>query len=133
MLIGLLSDTHVRTPGFNAGLSSLTADELPAAVCEALQGVDLILHAGDIYTLPVLDELEAVAPVLAAEGDEVVVSSRPSDAIALAARTGSPLFVDPLVLEEAGVEIHDEDEEAEVERFRDFLENVTPEDFGTPG
>ncbi len=70
MLIGLLSDTHVRTPGFNAGLSSLTADELPAAVCEALQGVDLILHAGDIYTLPVLDELEAVAPVLAAEGDD---------------------------------------------------------------
>ena len=30
----------------------------------------MILHAGDIYTLPVLDELEKVAPVLAAEGDD---------------------------------------------------------------
>ena len=67
-----------------------------------------------------------------ADGEEVVVSSRPSDAIALAARTGSPLFVAPTVLEEAGVEIQDEDEEAEVERFRDFLEEVTPEDFENP-
>jgi len=63
--------------------------------------------------------------------DEVVVSARPSDAIALAARTETPIFVDPSVLDEAGVEIHDEDEEAEVDRFRDFLEEVTPEDFGT--
>jgi len=66
------------------------------------------------------------------QGDEVVVSSRPSDAIALAARTETPLFVDPAVLEEAGVEIHDEDEEAEVERFRGFLDEINPEDFGTP-
>ena len=65
--------------------------------------------------------------------EEVVVSSRPSDAIALAARTEAPIFVDPSVLDEAGVEIHDEDEDAEVERFRDFLESVTPEDFDGPG
>jgi len=62
-------------------------------------------------------------------GDDVIVSSRPSDAIALAARTESPIFVSPSVLDEAGVEIQDEDEEAEVERFRDFLEDVAPEDF----
>ena len=36
------------------------------------------------------------------------------------------------MLEEAGVEIQDEDEEAEVARFRDFLEGVTPEDFENP-
>lgn len=63
------------------------------------------------------------------DAEDAVVSSRPSDAIALAARTAAPIFVDPSVLDEAGVEIHDEDEEAEVERFRDFLEEVTPEDF----
>ncbi|MCJ7726371.1 MAG: bifunctional nuclease family protein [Acidimicrobiia bacterium] len=63
------------------------------------------------------------------DAEEAVVSSRPSDAIALAARTEAPIFVDPSVLDEAGVEIHDEDEEAEVERFRDFLEEITPEDF----
>ena len=71
--------------------------------------------------------------VFGREGDdEVVVSSRPSDAIALAARVDAPLFVAPSVLDEAGVEIHDEDEEAEVERFRDFLDDITPEDFSSP-
>jgi len=71
--------------------------------------------------------------VFSRDDEEVVVSSRPSDAIALAARTEAPIFVDPSVLDEAGVEIHDEDEDAEVERFRDFLEGVTPEDFDSTG
>jgi bifunctional DNase/RNase len=65
------------------------------------------------------------------DGTEIVVSSRPSDAIALAARTDAPLYVFPSVLDEAGVEIRDEDEEDEVEKFRDFLESVNPEDFGS--
>ena len=68
------------------------------------------------------------------DGAEVVVSSRPSDAIALAARTGSPIFVFPSVLEEAGVEIRDEEtEEDEIARFRNFLDSVSPEDFESPG
>jgi len=67
--------------------------------------------------------------VLARDGEEITVSSRPSDAIALAARTGSPIFVAPQVLEESGVEMHDEEEEDEVARFRNFLDSVTPEDF----
>ena len=68
--------------------------------------------------------------VLAVNGEEVVVSSRPSDAIALAARTDALLFASSEVLEEAGVEIRDEeDEEAEVQRFREFLDTVRPEDF----
>ncbi len=65
-------------------------------------------------------------------GSEITVSSRPSDAIALAARTGSPIFVFPGVLEEAGVEIRDEEtEEDEIARFRNFLDSVDPEDFDT--
>lgn len=67
--------------------------------------------------------------VFAQEGDEVHVSSRPSDAIALAARTGAPLYATENVLEDAGIEIQDEDEEEEVERFREFLEDLSPEDF----
>lgn len=67
--------------------------------------------------------------VLAKDGEEVHVSSRPSDAIALAARTGAPLFATHEVLEDAGIEIQDEEEEEEVERFREFLEDLTPEDF----
>jgi bifunctional DNase/RNase len=68
--------------------------------------------------------------VLVVDSGEVVVSSRPSDAIALAARTEAKLFASPEVLDEAGVEIKDdEEEEAEVERFREFLDTVRPEDF----
>ena len=70
MLIGLISDTHVRIPGHNVSLSTLISSELPPQVIEAFKGVDLILHAGDIYSLPVLDDLESIAPVLAAEGDD---------------------------------------------------------------
>ncbi len=61
----------------------------------------------------------------------VVVSARPSDAIALALRTAAPLFASESVLEEAGIEMPAEEEEAEaeVEAFREFLDQVTPEDF----
>lgn len=68
--------------------------------------------------------------VLAVNGSEIVVSARPSDAIALAARTEASLFATMEVLDEAGVEIReDQDEDAEVERFREFLDTVRPEDF----
>jgi len=64
-------------------------------------------------------------------GREVHVSSRPSDAIALAVRTGTPVFAFPSVLDDAGVvfEEEEENEEEEVARFREFLEEATIEDF----
>ena len=60
MLIGLLSDTHIPDH----------AKELPAQLKKVFRGVDLILHAGDIYVVSVLDKLERIAPVLAARGDD---------------------------------------------------------------
>jgi uncharacterized protein len=59
------------------------------------------------------------------------ISSRPSDAIALAVRYGAnvPIFADEAVLEEAGVLFEADEEEQEVEQFRVFLDQVTPEDF----
>jgi putative phosphoesterase len=70
VLIGLISDTHVRIAGYHVSLSTLTSSELPYQIREAFRGVDLILHAGDVYSLPILDKLETIAPVLAAEGDD---------------------------------------------------------------
>jgi bifunctional DNase/RNase len=65
-------------------------------------------------------------------GTSCEVSSRPSDAIALAARLGTPIFADESVLEEAAVAVgEEEEEEDEVERFREFLEGVNPEDFAS--
>ena len=58
----------------------------------------------------------------------VEVSSRPSDAIALAVRLSTPIYAAEDVLDQAGIELKD-DEETEVEKFREFLDQVSPEDF----
>lgn len=54
MLVGILSDTHGK---------------LPAEVSEAFEGVDHIIHAGDIGGRRILDELAAIAPVTAVRGN----------------------------------------------------------------
>jgi bifunctional DNase/RNase len=59
----------------------------------------------------------------------VSVSARPSDAIALALRTGTAIVGDESVLAAAGISIPDEDED-EVERFREFLDTISADDFG---
>jgi uncharacterized protein len=63
-----------------------------------------------------------------------VLDCRPSDGIALACRTGSPLFVAEAVLSTAGV--YEENDEATAEpteedlrQFRQFLDHIEPEDF----
>jgi len=58
----------------------------------------------------------------------LTISARPSDAIALAMRTGAVIRGEESVLVEAGIAIPDEQED-EVERFREFLDTITPEDF----
>jgi bifunctional DNase/RNase len=67
---------------------------------------------------------------MAMDGRTAEVSSRPSDAIALAARIDVPIFAAEEVLEQAGIELRDE-EETEVQKFREFLDQVNPEDFAT--
>jgi bifunctional DNase/RNase len=67
--------------------------------------------------------------VIESDGEELTISSRPSDAIALATRSGAPVYASRSLLDEAGIEIHDDNEEAEIERFREFLDDVTPDDF----
>lgn len=57
--VGVVTDTHVGD----------LLPELPEGVCRALGGVDLILHAGDVTTRRVLDQLERVAPVVAVQGN----------------------------------------------------------------
>lgn len=67
-------------------------------------------------------------------GVERQISSRPSDAIALAVRTGTPIFAEEDVLDEVGYTVEEEGEEESeqvVEEFREFIENVNPEDFAS--
>jgi bifunctional DNase/RNase len=68
------------------------------------------------------------------DGQEIEVDSRPSDAIALAIRAEAPIFAaDDVIAESAiefeGEEVDEEQLEAEVLRFRSFLEDVTPDQF----
>src|SRR2546421_11847443 len=64
--VGVISDTHI--PHFK---------KLPEAIWEHFAGVELIIHAGDLSVLSVLNELEAIAPVVAVQGnveeDEVML------------------------------------------------------------
>jgi len=57
------------------------------------------------------------------------VSARPSDAVALAVRTGAPVFAEEGVLEAAGRTTGEDVPEEVVEQFKDFLDQVNPEDF----
>lgn len=78
-------------------------------------------------------------------GNGTTVSARPSDAIALALRTESAIFADDAVLDAAGITISESEQEdlageqsgagseIEVERFREFLDTISPEDFAAEG
>lgn len=59
MLIGLISDTHIPD----------RARVIPTKVLESFEDADLIIHAGDLTTTNVIDELEKIAPVMAIQGN----------------------------------------------------------------
>jgi len=86
--------------------------------------------------------------VLVHDGHEVPVSSRPSDAVAVAVRTGAPLYVADDLMDAEGVMLavdEEDDEETEEEgeteevgnpeeivgEFRSFLDTIRPEDFSS--
>lgn len=59
MRIGVISDTHIPS----------RARSVPGEVFQGLMGVDLLIHAGDITHWSVIDELSAIAPVMAVYGN----------------------------------------------------------------
>lgn len=90
---------------------------------DILQALNAPLHAVEIVELK---ESVYFADLLIGEG--LRVSARPSDSIALALRVGAKIRCADEVLDEAGILIPDEQED-EVEKFREFLDQVRPEDF----
>lgn len=97
----------------------LTHDLLKDLLCALDRKVESIhlteLKDGVFYSLINLDQ-------------GIAVSSRPSDAIAIALRTGSPILASEDLLQEAGIQIPDQADD-EVEKFREFLDQINPEDF----
>jgi len=105
---------------------------------------DVITELGASVSRVVITELREATYYaeihIQAPSGTTVVSARPSDAVALALRTESPLYVDDELMDEEGrhIELSDEDDEDEevegdvdeiAEQFRDFLDSVHPEDF----
>jgi bifunctional DNase/RNase len=117
-----------------------------AAIALSLQGVvtprpmthdllktildDLTVEVQRIVVTELRDSTFYATITFQRDGDGFEVSSRPSDAIALAVRMSVPIFAEEGVLEEASILIPG-DEDEEVEKFREFLDNVSPEDFAT--
>ena len=90
---------------------------------------DLLEATGNALTEVRITEMrDGVFYAMLALASGVEVSARPSDSIALALRTGARIVCADDVREEAGLEVPDEQED-EVEKFREFLDHVTPEDF----
>jgi bifunctional DNase/RNase len=72
---------------------------------------------------------------VAQDGSEIEIDSRPSDAIALAIRAEAPIFVADRVIEESAIEFEGEEvnEEEIVSEFKQFLEEVSPDEFAVEG
>jgi bifunctional DNase/RNase len=71
---------------------------------------------------------------VAVDGTEIEIDSRPSDAIALAVRAEAPIYAADAVIEESAIEFEGDEEvnqEAVVEEFKRFLDEVKPDDFST--
>jgi bifunctional DNase/RNase len=102
----------------------MTHDLLIAAI--GAGGLSLVrveitrLEDGTFYAVLVLEKEDAV----------LTVDARPSDSIALALRARCPMLVAESVLDAVGI-VPDEEADQEIERFRDFLESVDPEDFAS--
>lgn len=101
---------------------------------------ELGAHIDRIVISALRDDIFYADIVLSAGDQTHVVSARPSDAMAIAVRVGTPLYAEEAVLAEVGyVDEPDDDEvvaggrdaDEVVEEFREFIDQVNPEDFAS--
>jgi bifunctional DNase/RNase len=132
-------------------LPILIGREEATAIARAIQGIqparplthDLLrdLIAGLDVEVEAIVITELVDAIFYAEirmqrdGKNYVVSSRPSDAIALAVRLGTPIHAEEALLDAEAYVLQDDEEEPEqeevIEQFQRFIEDVRPEDFAS--
>lgn len=99
---------------------------------------ELGAHIDRIVISALRDDIFYADLVLRADDDTHVVSARPSDAMAIAVRVGTPVYAEEAVLAEVGY-VEDDDAETDddvdpdevVEEFREFIDQVNPEDFAS--
>ncbi|MEO6606004.1 MAG: bifunctional nuclease family protein [Aeromicrobium sp.] len=105
--------------------------ETPRPLTHELMQQMVVALGDELEEVRILDVQDGVffASLIFASGAEV--EARPSDSIALALRAGARIVCTEDVLDEAGIQSTREEDE-EVERFKEFLEEVAPEDFSGP-
>jgi bifunctional DNase/RNase len=110
----------------NAELPRPMTHDLLASVIEQLSA-----NVSGVLVTELRDNTFYAVVQLEAGGQEIQVDSRPSDAIALAVRTDSPIFASLELLDANAIEFEQEVEDLEeiVKEFRQFLDDVSPEDF----
>ncbi len=126
---------YIGTPEASAIHYALEGVEPPRPLTHDLMLV-MLGELGATLTKVVVTEVRdrtyfAELHLTTTDGDKVV-SARPSDAIALAVRCAAPIFASDELIEEVGQEpvVEAEDDAAEIiDEFKDFIENVSPEDF----
>jgi len=99
---------------------------------------ELGAHIDRIVISALRDDIFYADLVLRADDDTHVVSARPSDAMAIAVRVGTPVYAEEAVLAEVGY-VEEDDSEVDddvdpdevVEEFREFIDQVNPEDFAS--
>ena len=101
-----------------------------AAILMKLQGASTPRPMTHDLLSDMLGELD-VECTRGAGGRAGEIDARPSDALALAGRSGAPIFAADEVITESAIEFEHEVEDTEevVEKFKDFLDQVSPEDF----
>jgi len=98
--------------------------------------ISIMERAGaELTSVSITDLIESTFMAVLQFSNQDDLSARPSDAVALAIRLNRPVYVSEDVFDEAGLDIEDEDSEQpdtqeELEKFRAFLEDLNPEDFG---
>lgn len=94
---------------------------------------ELEIECSQIAVTELRDNTFYASITLRVNGREIEIDSRPSDAIALAVRTEAPIYVAEDVIAESAIEFEHEVEDTEevVTKFRKFLDEVSPEDFGS--
>src|SRR6476469_4989252 len=132
-LVGKQPIVLLKTSDGNKFLPIWIGHPEAAAILMKLQSQTSVRPMTHDLVSDMLEQLGAQITVIQ-DGQEIEVDSRPSDAIALAIRAEAPIFAaDDVIAESAiefeGEEVDEEQLEAEVLKFRSFLEDVTPDQF----
>lgn len=126
--IGLIEASAIATELENIQLARPMTHDLLKSILKQLEAEVVKAEVNDLS-----DNTFYARLVLKSQGKEIVIDSRPSDAIAIALRTGAPIFVAKKVIDKSRkIDLAEDtgDESTRKQKWTEILESLSPEDFG---